>query len=182
MVIELRVLGGNHRRMKLTKVERLMLINQLKILEKLYPEEADYYAQHHTALAEGYTLHYSWLFETIFDDLPEEECREVLNVLDMYRAITRAVSSLDDGDSLKEHYLSRFRGFDGNEETKLMAYTRYFIIDLDRYRELRHEDDDDFNSHSHMLEKYRRMLQVWTTLPKKHELSRDDLDQILEAS
>ncbi|MFA0674070.1 YfbU family protein, partial [Vibrio sp. 10N.222.51.A6] len=40
--------------MKLDKKERLALVNQFLILEKLYPEEADYYAQHRQAISEGY--------------------------------------------------------------------------------------------------------------------------------
>lgn len=63
--------------MKLTKIERLLLTNQMLILEKLYPEDARYYARHRTALQEGYAIHYKDLFQHIDDDeLLEEACRE----------------------------------------------------------------------------------------------------------
>jgi uncharacterized protein len=75
--------------MKLTKIERLLLVNQLLILEKLYPESAKAYKQERTALREGYELHYKDLFHLIEDEtLSEDQCREVLDVLEMYRAIT----------------------------------------------------------------------------------------------
>ncbi|WP_019677381.1 YfbU family protein [Arsukibacterium perlucidum] len=57
------------------KLKRYELINQLLILEKLYPEEADYYAKNRKALENGYELHYSWLTENISDGLSEEECK-----------------------------------------------------------------------------------------------------------
>ena len=60
--------------MKLNKKERLNLVNQFLILEKLYPNEADYYAEHRQALQEGYELHYKWIYENMWDGLSEEEC------------------------------------------------------------------------------------------------------------
>ena len=40
------------------KLKRFELINQLLILEKLYPDEADHYAQNRKALEYGFELHY----------------------------------------------------------------------------------------------------------------------------
>lgn len=45
------------KQMELSKLERLNLINQFFILEKLYPEDANYYATHRKAIQEGYKLH-----------------------------------------------------------------------------------------------------------------------------
>ena len=39
---------------KFTRVERLLLANQYKILERLDPDEADYYTRHRIALERGY--------------------------------------------------------------------------------------------------------------------------------
>ena len=55
--------------MKLTKSERLSLTYQMKILEKLYPEEAAQLSQNRTALEEGFTLHYEWIFESLRDEM-----------------------------------------------------------------------------------------------------------------
>jgi uncharacterized protein YfbU (UPF0304 family) len=139
--------------MKLTKIERLLLVNQLLILEKLYPESAKAYKQERTALREGYELHYKDLFHLIDDEtLSEDQCRDVLDVLEMYRAITFSARKLPPTSKIHEHYYLDFHGFDGNNESALMAYTRYFINDLDRYNELREagKKHDDFNSHSEM--------------------------------
>ena len=47
--------------MKLDIKERLALSYQLKILEKLYPEDQEYYANHRKAIEDGYELHYRCL-------------------------------------------------------------------------------------------------------------------------
>ena len=160
------------------KLKRYELINQLLILEKLYPEEADYYARNRKALENGYELHYSWLTENISDGLSEEECKEVLDILDMYRSITFSWQRLHEGEELPEKL--KFRGFDGNNETALMSYVQYFVIDLERFDELTYgEEHPYFNSHCPMLDKYRRMLSVW----KKYDfdLTEEQIASVMEA-
>lgn len=167
--------------MELTKKERLALIYQLRILEALYPDEAADFSHKRTALEDGYALHYEWLTENLSDELSKEECREILDILDMYRAITFGIQKLDDGDALREHNLAKFRGFDGNNEGQLMAYVRYFIIDLDRYDELKQGKLPSFNSHTPMLETYRAMLERWKSLDNKFELSRGQIAALIGA-
>lgn len=166
--------------MELSRKERLFLSNQLKILEKLYPKEADYYEKHRKAVEQGYSLHYDWITENLREEMSEEECREVLDILDMYRALTFSYRDLDDKSNLPEWKIE-FPGFDGNNEPKQMKYTEYFINDLNRFSELRDDSDfPDYNSHSPMLEKYRRMLSKWNEFDQKQNLSKDEIIEILE--
>lgn len=165
--------------MELTKKERLAFIYQLKILEALYPTEAPYFAQNRTALENGFSLHYSDLSESLNDELSEEQCKEVLDILDMYRSITFGLRDLDGGDALRNHPRAKFIGFDGNNEGQLMAYVRYFIVDLERYDELKEGKLPSFNSHMRMLPTYQRMLERWKPNIKKFELSRDDIATVL---
>jgi len=167
--------------MELTKKERLAFIYQLRIMEALYPDEATDFAQQRTALENGFVLHYEWLFESIRDELSREECQEVLDILDMYRAITFGLRNLDEGDTLREHRLAKFRGFDGNNEGQLMAYVRYFIVDLDRYDELKEGKLPSFNSHTQMLATYQKMLERWKDFESKFELSREQITAVLAA-
>lgn len=167
--------------MELTKKERLIIANQLKILEKLYPEEADYYAKNRKALEEGYGLHYSSLTDHFYEEMSKEKCQEVLDILDMYRAITYSYQSLEDKSEINQCWL-RFRGFDGNNEGKQCSYTQYFILDLGRFEELKYGNKyPNFNSHAQVLDKYRRMLAVWESFDKKWEIDKDRLIQVLEA-
>lgn len=167
--------------MELSKKERLAFIYQLRALEALYPDEAAEMANHRTALENGYALHYDWMTEQLSDGLSEEECREVLDVLDMYRAITFSLSKLVDDDPLRSHHSAKFRGFDGNNEGSRRSYVRYFIIDLERYEELKDGDYPSFNSHTPMIDRYKRMLEAWRPYRSNFELSRPQISSILEA-
>lgn len=169
--------------MTLTKLERLNLINQFLILEKLYPEDSDYYAKNRKALQEGYKLHYKWIFEHLYDELSEEDCKEVLNILEMYRAIAWSYMQ-NTGKSEVDEPRYQFLGFDGNNESSQLSYTSYFIIELDRFQELLYgKEYNDFNSHMPMLDKYRSMLAVWERVAgqNKMRLSKTQIEQILEA-
>lgn len=167
--------------MKLDKKERLALVNQFLILEKLYPEEADYYAKHRQAIAEGYELHYAWIYEGLLDGLSEEECKFVLDILELYRALDFA-SIKSQNKEFKEHYWLKFKGFDGNYESSYMAYCRYFIVDLGRFDELRYNQElPDLNSHMPSVPKYSAMVELWKGMDKPFELSEDQALEILEA-
>lgn len=167
--------------MDLSKKDRLIIANQLKILEKLYPDEADYYAKHRKAIEDGYKLHYNWLVENFYHEMSEEECKEVLEILDMYRALTFSYQHLDNKSEIDETEI-RFRGFDGNNETSQYSYTQYFIVDLGRFDELTYGAKySNFNSHCPMLDRYHRMVAVWKQCRDKFNLSKDEIRKILEA-
>ena len=167
--------------MNLTKSERLSLIYQMKILERLYPEEAVQFSQNRTALEEGFTLHYEWIFESLRDEMSEEDCQEVLNILDMYRAITFSLQKIDGCDDLEDHRLAKFKGFDGNNEGQRMDYVRYFIVELERYDELKQGKLPTFNSHTRMLPTYQKMLERWGEVERSFEMSREQIAFVLGA-
>ncbi|QTH71664.1 YfbU family protein [Pseudoalteromonas xiamenensis] len=167
---------------KITDIERLNLINQFLILEKLYPEEADYYEKNRIALEQGYKAHYRTIFEHLWEEMPEEKTREVLDILEMHRAITWSLTDLSKDNKKKSNYV--FRGFDGNEESEQLSYCHYFIVNLERYQELvENKEYPDFNSHCEMLPKYRRMLKVWKELKEEYDfrLTVDQIDRIWSA-
>ena len=168
--------------MDLTKKERIILANQLKILEKLDPDAAKYYANHRKAIESGFKLHYSWIAESIDDnEMSEEECGEVLDVLDMYRAITYSYQQLEDKTDIELDAI-KFPGYDGNNESKQFSYTNFFITDLGRFDELRFGAEyPDFNSHLPMVDEYRRMLNIWKKYPHRHRLGKEQIKELLEA-
>ena len=146
--------------MKLEIKDRLTLSYQLKILEKLYPEEKEYYANHRKAIEDGYELHYDWITEHLSEGLTSEQCTFVLDVLDMYATFHFSFKKLIDPAKLTESAVT-FPGFDGNHETMYMAYTKYFIEDLDRFNEIKHSTNGYYNSHRSMIMKYQNMLIKW---------------------
>jgi uncharacterized protein YfbU (UPF0304 family) len=166
--------------MELTCKDRLIIANQFKILEKLYPEEAQDYSQHRKAVENGYSLHYSWLTENFNEEMTKEECQDVLDILEMYRAITFSYKKITDQSDINHDWLE-FKGFDGHKETRQLSYAQYFITDLGRYEELKYGAEyPDFNSGRGTLEKYRRMLNYWVNdTAKSFELSKSQLKELL---
>lgn len=166
--------------MKLDIKERLTLSYQLKILEKLYPEDKEYYAKHRKAIEDGYELHYDWITEHLSEGLTSEECTFVLDVLDMYAAFHYSFRQLKNPTKLTEKSVV-FPGFDGNNETMFMAYTKYFIEDLDRFNEIRETTNGYYNSHSRMIPKYRNMLAKYKEYkqPYTYELTEDQVFELV---
>ena len=160
------------------KLKRYELINQLLILEKLYPDEADYYAKNRKALEYGFELQYSWLTENLSEGLTAEECKEVLDIMDMYRSITFSWTHLNPKENIPDNI--KFKGFDGNNESALRSYVQYFIMDLERFDELKYgQSFPSFNSHTRMIERYQHQLRIWRNFD--YELTEEQIALILEA-
>lgn len=122
-----RELKGEHEMFvkSLTPVERLQLINQFRILEKLYPENAKDYAESREIIAHGYTIQYEReVFGEVWEEMDIEECKYVFDVLDMHRTLIQSYDALTDKKGLTPDNV-RFRGFDGNNESKCWAFTEH---------------------------------------------------------
>lgn len=167
---------------KLSKIERLILSNQYRILERLYPDESDYYENNRKAIEEGFELHYEDCFSLLSNDtMSEDECNEVIDILQMYRSLT---FSNEKGNYEININKIKFDGFDLNDEyeSKRVVYARYFINDLDRFSELKYGNKyADCNSHGSRINKYRRMLNIWKSLNKRYEiLTKDEILKIID--
>lgn len=170
----------------LSPKDRALFIYLFKILKNQGDEEYDY-DNMIKALQFGYEYHYGDVFDCLFDDvLSVEGCKEVLDVLEMYRGITFSYIKLQEGgrvESLIDDDI-RFEGFDGNNETKQMSYARYFIIDLDRYSEIQgYAQGYDYNSHCEKLPKYRAMLSKWKSYPPetRYSMTEEQIIDLLKA-
>lgn len=164
---------------ELTEKERISYILQLKILSKLYPEDPTY-KELSIALESGYTYHYSDLASYFLEDeLPVEDCKLVLDILDMYRGIIFSAKHFKWSDMNRV----RFPGFDYNDslELKMGLYAQYFMEVLKRYDEIRELSKGDYNSHMKMLPKYTKMLTYFRGIKKidNYRMSEDDLNYIL---
>ena len=168
--------------MKLTRIERLVLANQYKILEALYPEEADYYKEAREIVEHGFELQYSWISENVYDDkdtLSSEECKEVIDILEMFDNLRYSYEQLKDKDGIEEHSI-KFQGFDGNDnlEGKYMSYARFFCESGGgRFEKI--SKGDFYNSHSLSLDMYRRMLGEYRKSKKKSELTKEEILNII---
>lgn len=160
--------------MKLTKTERLFLINQFEVLKSLQLEDAGEYENKIKILQEGYTYFYDDIFGFLNDDLPESISEEVILILNMYRAINFSYDQLNDEqrEGIPQHRIA-FEGFDGNEEYAHYAFAKFVINELAQYEELKNHRG--YNTHRNVLPKYRRMLAEWESLGNPGVLDKDDL-------
>ena len=167
--------------MDLSRTERWLLANQYRILEALYPDEADSYARKRRVLEDGYELHYRWIAERIYeppDTMTEGECREVLDILDMFDALRQSRQRFGDMPSVEDWQVT-FHGFDGNNETKQMAYAR-FLVEDGRFTDVVNERN--LNSHMPSMNRYRRQLAVWRRSGDQHHLTADEIQAVAAAA
>ena len=161
--------------MKLTTVERLTLLNQYRILEKVDPDNASFYKQACEILESGYTLNYGLELLTGLDpdEMSEDDCSEVRDILELHRALKNAFRDLPEGTLTAED--AEFAGFDGNEETKQFAYTTFLIEHQHKWGEFQ-----ALNSHwPGNLRKYRAMVAAWKESANKCKLTAEDVKRIL---
>jgi len=145
--------------------ERLNYYLLLQILRKLSNDtESVYYDKQLEVLKNGYALHYDELFGLICgDEVSINECKEVLDILEMYSSIIRSYTKLD--KSKLDYASIAFPGFDGNNENKQLAYANFFLYTLNRYEEIRSNlRNGDLNSHESVLDIYRAMLAKWNEM------------------
>lgn len=86
----------------LTAVERMILINQLTILERVDPHEAEYYGNSRKAIENAFELEIEGYVRPRDTALSSTDCREVMNIFDMYSSIQRCYDALDDRSGIDE--------------------------------------------------------------------------------
>jgi len=172
----------------LTRLERQVLINQFETLSTLRGErthEAKEYGEKIEILRCGYEVLYGEAFTTYPDDevLSHEEGRLVIDVLNMYSAIHFYQEKHSD-EEIERMRHSHFEGFDGNNESSHLGFTRFLIEKQGKWSELRAyaKDNDNFNSHRQNIATYRQMLAKWSALGHQHryEMTRESLVAVLE--
>ncbi|WP_242223655.1 YfbU family protein [Bacillus cereus group sp. BfR-BA-01380] len=169
--------------MELSKKERLTLINQYLILEKLYPEDAKYYGDLRIALENGFTKHYPDIFRGMSEELSVEECQEVIEILKMHRALNWSYDNLEEKAGIDKEEL-KFSGYDLNDvlEAQYADYAKYYMHNLNLFTDLRAENEyETYNSHRLMLNRYRRMLEVWHLTEDPDKLKAQEIKDIINA-
>ncbi|MEY3423269.1 MAG: hypothetical protein RIR48_3599 [Bacteroidota bacterium] len=166
--------------MQLTDKERLQYALLYKILDNMNPNEG--YDTYVKALESGFEYHYRDIFSQIDNDvLTSQQCKEIIDILNMYRALYFGYKRFKDeiNDSELEEK-SKFQGFDGNYEIKELSYVEYFVDDLKRFQEIK-EYRNGYNSHKELLKDYKGMLKIFLNLTseQKIKLSKEKLLEIL---
>jgi uncharacterized protein YfbU (UPF0304 family) len=167
---------------EISKKDRVILINQYRILAALNKDEADHYNELIGILENGYEIFYSMIDEWISDDMPYDEGKFVLNVFDLYRAIEDLKRS-SKNQELHDHHHSYFAGFDGNNETQYMGFARFLIEKQGKFSEQEQylRKNDNLNSHMPMIGKYQRMLEKAKSIESIWNMNVEEALEILNA-
>ncbi len=166
--------------MEMTNAQRLILSNQYTLMSQLDPANSQKYKRLQTIIERGYELHMRELNKE-FGCLKEEQCREIIDIMEMHHAMQESHRILSSGDQTEvEPRRLAFLGFDLATEAQLVNYVR-FLTDSEGLYPQFDKGDHYFNSQIPMLDKYRRMLSTWRNCPRHYHLSPSELRQILNA-
>lgn len=169
---------------KLTIVERQILSNQFRILSKLF-EENSYERKNNEIKAEilenGFTLEYTKVFNVNIKEISIDVCEETYKILNMFRHIQFAISSLTEDEKEKlDLDKIKFEGFD-KENDPHYKYAKYIIENLDKWEEYK---NNYLNSHCRStLIKYRKMLSIQDLANKfnRGDLNFDYLEKMINS-
>lgn len=177
--------------------ERLMLANQYEILAKLINDEDEkrYYENLRDVFVSGFSMYYSLATEHFSDEMSYEECRFVIDVLNMYRIL---YYSWKNNEEIKENIEERevlFKGFDLNDdlESRYYSFCEFLVENLGRYSEIKELIEvgkiESLNSHGFgpSMEKLSRMVEKSKEFDKiRHErndfyFTKEEIEEILNA-
>ncbi|MEZ8691156.1 YfbU family protein [Vibrio splendidus] len=166
--------------MEMTNAQRLILSNQYYLMSQMDPENSAKYQRLQTVVERGYELQMRELNKE-FGCLTEAECREVIDIMEMYHAMQESNKMLTEQERAEvDQRRLQFLGFDIASEAQSVHYVR-FLVDSEGLYPQFDKADHHYNSQMPMLEKYRRMLTTWRNCPRQYHLCATELSQIFSA-
>ncbi|MEZ9952058.1 hypothetical protein BCT41_12060 [Vibrio splendidus] len=166
--------------MEMTNAQRLILSNQYYLMSQMDPENSAKYQRLQTVVERGYELQMRELNKE-FGCLTEAECREVIDIMEMYHAMQESNKMLAEQERAEvDQRRLQFLGFDIASEAQSVHYVRFLVNSEGLYPQF-DKADHHFNSQMPMLEKYRRMLTTWRNCPRQYHLCATELSQIFSA-
>ena len=130
------------------------------------------------AIETGFEGAYYWYGDELnTETLHENDCAEVINILEMFSALKYSYDFLEDKSGIDQKSIE-FLGFSGNDETLYMLFAQ-FMRDEGKWDLLKW--DHGGNSHVPLLPRYSKMIEVWDDLGRKPHLSKDDLLKVVNA-
>ena len=148
------------------------------MMAMLDPDNAERYRRQQTIIERGFGLQMREL-DRDFGELPEEICRRVIDMMEMYHALRISFDNLKEAKDIDPRRI-HFLGFDAATEARYLSYVRFLVNTEGRYT---HFDSGShgFNSQTPMWDKYVRMLGAWHNCPRQYHLSEVEINQILNA-
>jgi uncharacterized protein YfbU (UPF0304 family) len=165
--------------MKIEEKDRLLLVNQYRILASLNKEDEKYYQEKIEILENGYEKLYQNLFENFSSEpLSAKDCNFVMDVLEMYgTGMTLSFNNLQTKSITKEEI--RFPGFNTNEEFKYYSFTLFWLETLDRYAEIQEISNGNYRGIGENVNKYELMIEKWKSFGKYH-LTEEQIKELIK--
>ena len=164
--------------MEMTSTQRLILINQYELMALLDKENADKYRRYQNIIKGGYRLNLKELHKE-FSELSEDECKTVINTLEMYQALQVSYNNLHHKEDMTPHRL-KFLGYCAIREKKYLNYLGFIAENDKKYRDLI-QCPNGCDAQTPMWDKYIKMLDVWHKCPRQFHLSLAEIKQVLNA-
>jgi uncharacterized protein len=173
--------------MKLTNAERLILVMLAELHERLGIENGLDTKLLLKAIYSDNTWALAWEMPGIVredGDSTPPEVHEVASILSMWEFIELAYASF--GVAEKERISAeakpfgtdvRFRGFDGNNEARLLGIATFLVEELDRCPKFKGRD---LNSHCPSIQTHRRMLVTFDGIRTKISGNGLSVPQVIE--
>jgi uncharacterized protein len=166
--------------MELTPAEQWILANQYRILERLYPEEAEELRRAREAVRSGDPVllaAYSgvpYVPDTLLSDAERDLVRAILS---LFGALQSSYAKLENKERISEEDVG-FGGFDAAQERAFRDFSDHLL-----------RNDEEFASIARaqavaaqpMLPAYRRMLDAWRIYGKSSTLSKVQMLYVLES-
>lgn len=174
---------GRSSPMELSQKDRVMLINQYRILSHLDLENKEHYEEIIEILQRGYKIFYSMVNEWVDKEMSEDDGHFVIQIMNIYRQIEGYKQKHPEDREIIEHTFSVFAGFDGNEESRFFGFARFLIEAQDKFSEQKiyWQRTDGLNSHAPMIDKYERMIAKWKETGGGYNFTRERILDILNA-
>lgn len=165
--------------LRLSRVERAILANQMTIMELLDPGNGPSFSRNRHILQNGFVNEYSSMMVSIAEEeLSLDECREVINIMQMHGDLAFSYRWLIDKSGLDQRAIE-FVGFDANSEAQQHAYCKFLVERGSTFDGLMMRDVD-LNSHAPTLRMYRDMLTIWHAYTNS-PLTKEQIVSIVEA-
>jgi len=169
--------------MELKPSERRILSNQYRILEALYPQEADEFRRAREALDRGdaaLVAAQAPFIDIDGPDLSEEERSLVRRTLSLFEALQASHRDLEEPSGIDDPEELLFPGFEAESEGAFAGHARLLLAETGRFSHVGHKERSDGDRP--MLPAYQRMLEAWRVYAEATDLTIVQIFYILEAA
>ena len=123
--------------MKLTKLERIMLINQFEILKTINKDDKEHYKKIIKTLEIGATSQYHCFMGEMDDEISEDIQTFVCDVLDMYCHLETSYGNLSTSDQAKINKSDiLYKGYDKKYDFKHAVFSQHILEDMGLYKDI----------------------------------------------